>query len=556
MENNKQAILSNLASMDVANIVAHIKNGTISFDEVSTILGAIGIHDKLAAIKNQIAGADDQEWQMTCAHDSIEAYSQFITKYPNSSHITEAQQRLLRLEDIFWESIQRNLSPDSLTKYLRYFPQGKHAQACYNYLDDLPWMQAVQQNTIAAYNDYAKMFPGKHEKDIKEAIEKLTDDIDWEDATRIASDDSISRYLELHPNGVHAEQAASALRERESINRLIEEIRADRNSYSALDLQRRVQNMQLQYSDLYQVFDADQIESLRNFISPADLPKCPPPDFLFDETTEVYFWGTPASGKTCALGALLSAANRYGILKREDCASGFYRDLLCNIFVNDGICVLPYGSPDDSVAEMGLSLRDINDKYHRLTFVDLAGEVFRSMYRRLNGIREESYDREMTLNKILDYLNDTRNPKIHYFIVPYGEVNNMWPDDHLKMADYLNATMQYLTEQQIIRKGTNGVYILVSKSDKMPCNPHERKMMAEQYIMNALPAFYNNLRVICEKAGVADFDIIPFTLGDVFAQNLCRFDRNNTDEMLNTLIAKGEVKATTWWEKLMKTLRN
>ncbi|MBO5271370.1 MAG: hypothetical protein J6B30_00915 [Muribaculaceae bacterium] len=553
---NKQTILSHLADLDVSNIVAHIKNGTISLAEVTTILGAIGLTDKLSLVQAQAAGAEEQDWQMACAHDNLDTYHQYISKYPNSPHVAEAQQRLSYLEGTFWESIQQNLNQENITKYLRIFPQGKHSKACYDYLDDLPWMQAVQQNTIAAYNDYAKTFPGKHEKEIKEAIDNLTDDIDWEDATRIATDDAISRYLERHPDGRHAEQASTAIEEREKVNQLLNDLRNDRNSYSALDLQRRVQNMQLQYSDLYQVFDPDQVESLRNFISPADLPKCPPPDFLLGDTTEVFFWGTPASGKTCALGALLSAANRYGILKREDGASGFYRDLLCNIFVNDGICVLPYGSPDDSVAEMGLSLRDSQDKYHRLTFVDLAGEVFRSMYRRLNGIVEESFERGKTLEKILEYLNDTRNPKIHYFIVPFGEVNNMWPDDHLKMADYLNATMQYLTEQQIIRKGTNGVYILVSKSDKMPCAPHERKEMATRYITETLPAFYNNLRVICDKAGVADFDIIPFTLGDVFAQNLCRFDRNNTDEMLNTLIAKGEVKATSWWDKLMKTLRN
>lgn len=554
---NKQAILSHLADLGADEICLHIRNGVISIEEVTTILGAIGLHDKLNVIKAQAQGAVDQEWEKACAHDSVDVYHQYIIKFPNSPHIAEAQARIARFEDDYWESISQNLNQETIGKYLRYFPQGKRVQLCHDYLDDLPWMQAVQQNTIAAYHDYAKLFPGRHEKEINDAIEKLTDDIDWEEATQLATNEAISRYIEKHPEGFHANEASETLSKREGVGRIIEELQIDRNSYSAIDLQRRVQNLQLQYSDLYQVFDPDQVEALRNFLAPADLPKCPPPDYLLGNTTEVFFWGTPASGKTCALGALLSAANRYGILKREDGASGFYRDLLCNIFVNDGICVLPYGSPDDSVAEMGLSLRDAEDRYHRCTFVDLAGEVFRSMYRRLNGIHEESYDREMTLTKILHYLNDTRNRKIHYFIIPYGEVNNIWPDDHLKMGDYLNATMQYLAEQDIIKKGTNGVYILVSKSDKMPCAPQERKMMAEQYIQQELPAFYNNLRVICEKAGVADFDIIPFTLGDVFAQNLCRFDRNNTDEMLNTLIAKVDIDDTkTVWGKIKTFFRN
>lgn len=539
---NKQIILQQLSSLDVDTIVSHIKAGTIDIASVETILNMMGLGEKLNLIKNQVASADDQEWERVRAYDSIEAYSRYVTQYPNSPHVTEAKQRLDYLEDAYWASIEGNLTEENLMKYIKFFPNGPHAKVCNDYLDDIPWMSTVKQNTIAAYNDYAKQFPGKHENDIKDAIEKLTDDIDWEDATRIATDDSISRYIERHPEGRHINQAKEAIIEREGVGRLLDELRADRNAYSALELQRKVQNMQLKYSDLYQVFSSDQVESLRNFVSPSDLPTCPPPNKLCDKTTEVYFWGTPSSGKTCALGALLSAANRYGILMKEEGASGFYRDLLCNIFVHDGVCVLPYGSPDDSVAEMGLSLRDDKDKYHRLSFIDLAGEVFRSMYRRLHGIQDDSPIREHTLNKILEYLNDTRNRKIHYFIVPYGEVNNVWPDDHLKMADYLESTMLYLTEQQIIKKGTNGVYILVSKSDKMPCNPNERKAMAEQYIMSALPSFYQNLKAICTKVGVRDFHIIPFTLGEVFAQNLCHFNRDNTDEILNTLIVKTPIR--------------
>ena len=554
---NREYILGNLSTLNVEEIINAINCNVITINDVETILGIIGGHqDKISLIKLRLtANNTDLEWDMASTVDSIESYHQFITQYPQSPHIPKAVQRLQYFEPAFWESIKNNLTIENLNKYLLYYPNSTHSQLCQSYLNDTAWLNAMQLNTIAAYNEYAMHNPGKHVAEIKEAIDNLNDDIAWEEASRLATDEAIAIYIRQHPTGKYIAQANTALQNRKNVGILLNEIKNNTNQYSVGELQQKVNNMQLKYDDLKAVFNDSQVDAIKFYTSPSDLPKCPPPDYLVGNSTEVFFWGTPASGKTCALGAILSAAKRYGILKSEDGAAGFYRDLLCNIFVNNGICVLPYGSSDDSVAEMGLSLRDKNDKYHRLTFVDLAGEVFRAMYRRLHNLPEDNFERERTLTKILEYLNDNRNPKIHYFIIPYGEVNNIWPDDTLKMADYLNASMEYLVKRGIIHKGTNGVYILVTKSDKMPCSPEQRKDYAKRYIMESLPAFYNNLRVICEKAGVADFDIIPFTLGDVFAQNLCIFDRNNTDEILNTLIAKGEVKAVSWWEKLKIILR-
>ena len=72
------------------------------------------------------------------------------------------------------------------------------------------------------------------------------------------------------------------------------------------------------------------------------------------------------------------------------------------------------------------------------------------------------------LQKTLEYLQDSTNKKIHFFIVAYGEENKKWDDDDLTMQNYLESTMQYLDENEILRKGTNGVYIINSIRDLLP----------------------------------------------------------------------------------------
>lgn len=53
-----------------------------------------------------------------------------------------------------------------------------------------------------------------------------------------------------------------------------------------------------------------------------------------------------------------------------------------------------------------------------------------------------------------------------------------------------------------------------------------------------MPNFYTNMKSVCKNAGVRDFEILPFSVGDVFAQKLCRFNSDNTDIVLDKLILK------------------
>lgn len=368
---------------------------------------------------------------------------------------------------------------------------------------------------------------------------------DWRKAELDGSIAAYESYLHMHPDGQYVVQAQMAIANLVDRARVVNAVRADRNAFSPQELQRYVDSQVIAWNDLQDSYTADEIDAIRQFEGVIPLPDGFAPNKLQRDTTEVYFWGTPSSGKTCALGSLLSASYTYGILTKRPCQGRQYMDRLCNTFMHDGFCTLPQGTPDYSIQEMVFTLRDGQQREHPLACIDLAGEVFRALYRRQNHIVEENYTQEQALNHTLSYLADKSNRKIHFFIIAYGEHEKEW--DGLRMHDYLDSAMDYLRDNKVIRRGTNAIYILVTKCDRMTCQPKDRQEYAARYVKQYMPALSNALAQICSQSGVLDFDILPFSIGDVFAQKLCYFERTNNNAVLKKLISMSGYISKGFW---------
>ena len=105
------------------------------------------------------------------------------------------------------------------------------------------------------------------------------------------------------------------------------------------------------------------------------------------------------------------------------------------------------------------------------------------------------------------------------------------------MRDYLSACSLYIKDNKILKNST-GVYILVTKCDKIKCPDDMIVDQAEQYVKNFLPSFYNNLAMACDNSGIKDFKIIPFSIGEVFAGKICSYDDSFIDDVIDVLLAK------------------
>lgn len=534
MDSKKDKILKGWKGIPVKSLVNYINNGDVTLPE----LIAAGLDkdpEKEKDIRAAMAADEAQAWDDAARRNTKEAYSEYLAKFADGKHAQEAKKAKQGLDDKMWEELQKNLTEAGLKEYKTLFPNGKHVAECDALLEDMPWLETKRRNTIAAYEEYQRQHPGKHEAEIRAAINALSDDNDWHNACVINDSHAYKQYLTQHPNGKHAQEARNRMQAYAGRDQFIDDLRRDRNAYYVKDIQDKVENGVATWDDVERIIGRDETWAIQAFEKMPDLPISIPPEALQGDSTEVYFWGTPSSGKTCALGAIISSAKSKGILESLQCSGLHYMTRLSNIFNNRGICTFPPSSPTESIQEMVMKLRDSQRRPHKLTLIDLAGELFRSVYFKLNNLFLEN-EKEQTLATAMNYLRDTRNNKIHFFVVEYGAQDKYW--DGLRMVDYLDSMSVYLKANGVFKKSTVGVYVLVTKCDIIDCAPEDRPERAAQYVKEELPSFWNTLQETCAEAGVGDLRILSFSVGDVFAQKLCKFDGTDTDKVINKLLTK------------------
>lgn len=543
----KDKILKKPNEIPVPNLVNYIKKGVVSFSELVTA----GLNDEnIESLRSALKQEEENLWQESVAANTYDSYNNYLGIYPDGEHAIQAREKINELDDEMWTIALNPISEENLISYKEKFPSGRHLTECLNLLDDLPWLKAKQTNTIEGYRSYQSMYPGRHDAEIAELINILNDDNDWNNACLTGTTLAYKIYLNQHPNGKHAIEANSRIQASAGHDAFLKALRNDPNAKSAKAIKKEVENNVASWDEIEEIFGEKKKDAIKNFTMPSELPTSTPPAKLQANTTEVYFWGTPSSGKTCALGAIISSASKQGILEKLSCPGKEYMDRLSNLFKKNGICTFPDSTQEDNIQEMILKLRDKKDKSHKITLIDLAGELFKSLY--LKGINKlTNAEKKRTLEQAISYLKNKKNNKIHFFVVEYGGHDKEWSDiPGVTMADYLEQMITFLKDEKIFTTSTVGVYVLVTKSDKIDCDEDDRPLSAYEYVTQEMPAFWNTLLDTCKKSGVKDLKTISFSVGDVFAQNLCQFKGKDTQKVINKLLTK--TRPESWWDWLKK----
>lgn len=526
---SKEQIISRCNSLPDSTLVYYISQGHVRLDELRDLLRP----DRYDTLYKIFFHEEEDAWQRAVQSNNVGEYEKYLQDYPDGEHAEEAIDLIAAVRE---SEMQASAGDGEETVVL-----------------DPDWYQAQRANTVQAYMQYKKRHPGMHQQEVDSALDTLRDNDDWARAIAENNIDAYKNYLELHPTGMYTAQAHEYIFQTEQAEAIVNDLMVDPNAHKAEDIRDLMMNNQLSFDSIATVLSPIKAQAIQAFYPPA--PLIDPskavtfPPQLQQGSTEVYFWGTPSSGKTCALGALLSAAeNRYSLDKQE-CESYDYMTKLANVFkINNGLCNLPPGTASDRIEEMVFRILDQKGKRHRMTLIDIAGEIFRSIYLARNNMFL-SNENAKTLSQLMNYLEDNGNNKIHFFVVEYGAHDRMW--EGLTMKNYLESCATYLQSGNIIRKNTNGVYIIVTKCDKMQCPPEEMPARALEYVQTHLDSFYKNMRETCLNAGIGDFKVISFTIGDVFAQQLAVYNDNCTDKVLDVLLRKTPVEKDSWWQKIL-----
>ena len=265
-------------------------------------------------------------------------------------------------------------------------------------------------------------------------------------------------------------------------------------------------------------------------------------------STEIYFWGIPSSGKSCAIGAILNAANNGNValsMKGDPKCQGYgYMNDLSDLFgLENEVGTLPERTQSTlyTTYEMGFELQDEKGRVHPITCIDLAGEVFTDIHKLQSkgkdSLKKDVYVVLETLKNIL-IDNRTSNRKIHFFVIEYGAEDRKYKG--VPQRTYLQSAVAYIDETGIFKKDTDAVYILVTKVDKAKAVGNELKEKLKAYISSKYLGFYNVLKRICMENEIngGNVVILPFTLGDVCFQYYCKFNVEAASNIVKTILTQ------------------
>ncbi len=521
----KKAILNNVTEYSAKELAEYIQKGIVTLDELCNDTDGDFTAKMKIDVEDILSCGEDIDFKSVMTSGTISDLQDFLNKYPmgSTSHLDAVRQRKKKLESI------------SLTE--------SDSEATSEYeidTEDEEWKLIKDSDNLELLENFKKKYPGSsHEFELNKTITRLKNSESTQKQSaailkalihQANSADEVSRTIvELVKNGTI------------SLQTLIDVITSDHNILSSAACNDIIHNGILSRSDLSKCgIDEEFINKMlsgtptKNFESARQL------EYIAEPCTEVYFWGIPSSGKTCALGAILSAAKSGASAKSmipDNSCQGFgYMNRLSNVFTKDKICRLPGGTPVTATYEMRFELEDYKGYIHNVACIDMAGELFTCMFMQDAGeqLREEQQMALDTLHNILS-TNCSNNKKLHFFVIEYGAAGVVY--EGLPQAEYLSAAASHLYRMGLFDKNTDAIYILMSKVDKAKyegsLEEHLKKYMTKNY-----RGFYNNLlRIVKEKKiNHGNVNIIPFSIGDVCFKDYCRFDSTAASKIVNMLI--------------------
>lgn len=535
----KSAILNNVTEYSPEDLASYIQQGFVTLDELVNNTDGEFTAKMQLGVEKLLAGSEDEDFKKVMESASIADLQDFLNKYPMGTvaHLDAVRERKHVLEKIpasepiveesngeeeEWFSIKNAGDIKLLEAFKEKYPNTSH-------LFELNKLITAEKN-----KEHSRK---KSPIILKSMINKANS---AEDVCKI-----IQVLLENKTI---------------TIGMLLELIRQDHNLLSSAACNDIISRGILNRNDLSKCgIDNGFINKMLTNARSQNFEPARPLQTIAEPCTEVYFWGIPFSGKTCALGAILSAAKN-GLAARsmipDNSCQGFgYMNRLSTIFSPGRICRLPGGTPVTSTYEMRFDLEDQEHKIHHVACIDLAGELFTCMFMKDAGeqMRDDQKQALETLHNIL-LENRSNNRKIHFFVIEYGAEKRIY--NGLPQAEYLNSAAAHLNSIGLFDSNTDAIYVLISKVDNASyegsLEEHLLKYMTKNYL-----GFYNNLLLICKEHGInkGRVKIVPFSIGNVCFKDYCQFDATSATKMVDLLVRYSCFEKQGFWQKILSKFR-
>lgn len=521
----KEQIFDNVGEYNAKELVDFIKKGEVTFDELCDYNNTLGdFKPKIRReVEELLKNAEPNDWAEAKKANTIDAYQKYLDSYPEGEHRDEARKFKRILEDRLNED---RIEEEKRKKAEREMAARAAAQEGWNRV------KKGSKHELESYirNNQSSPF-------VKDA-EALLADIENGEYTCYGMEAlkneirniSSGNTKTADPNGAILEKIKNSLDNNWiDIDDILDEIEDDYNFLNAWVVKKLVKERYFTYRDLEDLgISRSFIQKMANDVEKTRFDSPGPLNQISRLSTEIYFWGIPSSGKSCALGSILSMAGTGEIartmIKDTSCQGFDYMTRLPLCFNEEGsVSVLPEGTPTLATYEMGFDLIDADDKVHPITCIDFAGELMTCIYKEYANRPLTNQQRE-ALDSLKCVLGDTKsdNRKIHFFVVEYGADGRTY--DGIPQKEYLNTVVNYIDRENIFKTSTDAIYLIVTKVDKIKArNGEERMAKLKDYITKQYGGFYNGLTAICKKYQIngGKISILPFSLGKVCFQDYC-----------------------------------
>jgi len=370
----------------------------------------------------------------------------------------------------------------------------------------------------------------------------------WTHAKTSASIDAYNDFLREFPHGNHS-LMAEALRDNliqvkeNSLNNkkhILDKIKYNSNDeFTPKVIKDLIDSKEIALSDLKEIGIPEMVlDKLMNFREPV-LTLGIAPESIPDGYTEVYFWGSPGSGKTCALSGILSYMHNDGIFSTDGGSGYHYMNQLTNIFSKE-IGALPAATTTEVTQYLPFKLTDDKKEKHPIALIELSGEIFECYYYMAAGLPLPSTKHVKTFETLTNYLAGP-NKKVHFFVIDLSKDPHAQDEKGMCLYNYLDAAQKYFKNTDIFRKSTDALYIIATKSDLLNCHENQRLDEAAQFLKNHYAAFVNVLKDACATYKINDnneLKVIPFSLGNVYFNKICQFNSKTSRQVVQILQQK------------------
>ena len=492
---------------------------------------------------------EERDWQELCTNSAVQyaTLRDYKTKYPESVHIKE-------LDEMMWKVTISPCSKGNLERYI------------------IDWDYAIVEKQ------------GRHLAEAKRALQEYEE---WDKIRHQYYDSSVDKLIAVRAFMDKYSTCAFI----QDVNTLFYDLRDaelrtmkdNPSQYSVNDVKRLIDAEVFRKYDFIDEglateeswertfsFDIDALPNLQDYQKEDPTIQTP------TGSTDIFFFGTPGTGKTCLLMGL-AGADGHGYTLNAKVGGGPYISALQQ-WVHEG--ATPGRTFGKFVTYIHGSIKEKakGDKYidHPINLIEMSGEEFAH---RIADNEEVSLSNmgtgatNLLLNnnrKVFFIIVDSTKPRIKFEYLEderdpvTGEfLGSRLRKTYISQLDCLNkfTSLFELPENQKIMEKVDAIHFIVTKADTLG-DRSERLTKAKDLLNSQYTAPVQRLINYCQNTKRVNYStdyrphVYTFSLGHFYLGDI--FDREEQDTLeiveLIRSVTVG-VKPVTWWDKFIATLQ-